>query len=96
MSFFCRLSRKHYWCVPHRSADKRLVQVCYECGAERLAHEFHDDFAAERLNQALASARTEALKLSSSRPSEHPSISPAKRERIAVGEERSRKFLLVK
>jgi len=26
----------HYWGVPHsRSTDCRLVQTCYECGAER-------------------------------------------------------------
>jgi hypothetical protein len=26
----------HYWGIPHeRPADKRLVQTCYECGAER-------------------------------------------------------------
>lgn len=27
----------HYWGIPHpRSADDRLVQTCYECGAERV------------------------------------------------------------
>ncbi|HXG95087.1 MAG TPA: hypothetical protein VNN73_22295 [Blastocatellia bacterium] len=26
----------HYWGVPHpRATDNRLVQTCYECGAER-------------------------------------------------------------
>jgi len=26
----------HYWVIPHkRSSDKRLIQICYECGAER-------------------------------------------------------------
>ena len=26
----------HYWGVPHpRSIDNKLVQTCYECGAER-------------------------------------------------------------
>lgn len=26
----------HYWGIPHsRSRDNRLVQTCYECGAER-------------------------------------------------------------
>ena len=94
MSFFCRLSRKHYWCTPHRSEDKRLVQVCYECGSERPVHDFQDDFAAERLNQALLSARTEVAKLSSRRYSES-SVS-AGRELIAVGQGHSRKFLLVK
>ena len=96
MSFFCRLSRRHYWCTPHRSSDKRLVQVCYECGAERPAHEFHDDFATERLNQALTSARTEIAKLASAGRNEQPSAASADRERIAVGQGRSWKFLLVK
>lgn len=27
----------HYWGIPHeRPSDKRLVQICYECGAERV------------------------------------------------------------
>ena len=26
----------HYWGIPHpRSKDNRLIQTCYECGAER-------------------------------------------------------------
>jgi hypothetical protein len=30
-------NHKHYWGIPHeRKSDKRLVQTCYECGAERL------------------------------------------------------------
>jgi hypothetical protein len=43
MSFFCRLSRKHYWSVPHRNDAKVLVHVCYECGAEREARELHKE-----------------------------------------------------
>lgn len=43
MSFFCRLSRRHYWCTPHRSEDHRLIQVCYECGAERPVRELHKE-----------------------------------------------------
>jgi hypothetical protein len=94
MSFFCRLSRKHYWCTPHRSADRRLVQVCYECGAERPAHEFHDEFAAERLNQSLILARMEVAKLGTPlRGGQSPSASE---ERLAAGQGGSRKFLLVK
>ncbi len=42
-SFFCRLSRRHYWCTPHRSEDHRLVQVCYECGGERSVVELHKE-----------------------------------------------------
>ncbi|MEW6211225.1 MAG: hypothetical protein AB1631_22860 [Acidobacteriota bacterium] len=27
---------KHYWGVPHtHAADNRLIQICYECAAER-------------------------------------------------------------
>ena len=96
MSLFCRLSRRHYWCTPHRSSDKRLVQVCYECGAERPAREFYDDFAFERLNHSLATGRTEAAKFSSRRAIDESSKASASQERIAVGEARSRKFLLVK
>jgi len=96
MSFFCRLSRKHYWCTPHRSADKRLVQVCYECGAERKVQEFHDEVAAERLNQSVTSARAEVARLSAPRLNEQSSTDPMSRERFAVGQAHSRKFLLVK
>lgn len=29
-------SHTHYWGVPHaRKSDNCLIQVCYECGAER-------------------------------------------------------------
>jgi hypothetical protein len=96
MSFFCRLSGKHYWCTPHRSADRRLVQVCYECGAERPAHEFHDDFAAERLNQSIMSAKAEVVKLASTLRNGQPSAPSSSQERIAVGQGSSHKFLLVK
>lgn len=96
MSFFCRLSRKHYWCTPHRSADKRLIQVCYECGAERPVAGFQDEFAIERFNHSLALAKAEAAKLSSSRASEESEQTPASQERIAVGQGRASKFLLVK
>jgi hypothetical protein len=91
MSFFCRLSRKHYWSIPHRSVDKRLVQVCYECGAERPAHDFRDDVAIERLNQSLVSARSEVVRLS---PSGLMQEASASQEQLAVGQ--GRKFLLVK
>jgi hypothetical protein len=93
MSLFCRLSRRHYWCTPHRSADRRLVQVCYECGAERPASEIEDDFAVERFSHSRASARTQVEKLSSPRVVEETSAS---QERIAVGQGRFSKFLLVK
>lgn len=27
----------HYWGIPHpRNNDNRLIQTCYECGAERV------------------------------------------------------------
>ena|ERR1041384_2524355 len=96
MSFFCRLSRKHYWCVPHRSADRRLVQVCYECGAERPAHEFHDNLAVERLSHSLASAKLEVANLSAPRALDNVSQTVASQERVAVGQVSVRKLLLVK
>jgi hypothetical protein len=96
MSLFCKLSRRHYWCTPHRSADHRLVQVCYECGAERPARELHDDFAFERFSHSLSSARAEVKKLSPPRAIEGSSTPSATQERIAVGQGRARKFLLVK
>jgi hypothetical protein len=38
MSIISLLSyHKHYWGIPHeRDADERLIQTCYECGAERV------------------------------------------------------------
>jgi hypothetical protein len=96
MSFFCRLTRKHYWCTPHRSADGRLVQFCYECGSERPAREFHDDIASERLSLRLASAKTEAKRMSVSYVTEAPEPVPNEVEPIAVGQRRTRKFILVK
>ena len=94
MSFFCRLSRRHYWCIPHRSSDKRLVQVCYECGAERPARELQDDFAAERFNHSLAVAKTQVAKISSQLLGDDSSS--ASQERIAVGQHRAAKFVLLK
>ena len=41
MSFFCKLRRRHYWSVPHRSDAGNLIQTCYECGAERSVCEVH-------------------------------------------------------
>jgi hypothetical protein len=43
MSLFCRLLRKHYWGAPHRESNNKLVQVCYECGAERPASELYNE-----------------------------------------------------
>jgi len=58
MTLFCKLSRKHYWCTPHRSEDHRLVQVCYECGAERPARELHTEELPEGVHRTLATATT--------------------------------------
>ncbi len=54
MSIFCRLLRKHYWGTPHREADDKLVQVCYECGAARPASELYNEVS---LANSLASRR---------------------------------------
>ena len=30
------LYHRHYWGIPHRRVtDKRMIQICYECGKER-------------------------------------------------------------
>jgi hypothetical protein len=87
MSLFCRLSRRHYWCVPHRSSDNRLIQVCYECGAERPVRELLDDFAAERLSHSLTSAGAHAVRLS-----ERPSRTE---QRVASGQN-TRRLSLIK
>ena len=98
MSFFCRLSRKHYWGTPHRSADNRLIQVCYECGAERPARELHNDFSIESFDNLLAADRAREVK-AYPRPIEQQISEPVSRapvdERIAVGQ-RPRKFFVIK
>jgi hypothetical protein len=93
MSIFCRLSGRHYWCVPHRSSDNHLVQVCYECGAERPARELQDDFAAERLNHSITSGKAEAAKLSSGAAMQRASSTTPSR---AVGQTRLRRLSLIK
>ncbi len=91
MSFFCRLSGRHYWCTPHRSSDKRLIQVCYECGAERPASELVDDLASERFNQRLASAKSQLVNASVRLANDGSGA----RDRVASNEH-PRKFALVK
>lgn len=28
---------RHYWGIPHRrEGDKRMIQICYECGKQRV------------------------------------------------------------
>lgn len=59
MSLFCRLLRKHYWGTPHRTPDSKLVQVCYECGAERPASTLYNEFAAGRTASTVDSLKAE-------------------------------------
>jgi len=94
MTLFCRLSRRHYWCTPHRSADNRLVQVCYECGAERPARELHDEIFTERVNHSIVAAKTGLARLSAERIDDEPPQRVISDRRIAVGQ--GRKFTLVK
>jgi hypothetical protein len=50
----------HYWGIPHpRIPDNRLVQTCYECGAERevkieLRPQSHEKVAAPLGGDAIA------------------------------------------
>src|SRR5262249_33169358 len=93
MSFFCRLSRRHYWWTPHRSADNRLVQVCYECGAERPARELHTELSFDRKSGPGAVPRPEITRRAV------PRIVPAQAavaEPVAAGQVRLRRLLVVK
>ena len=72
-----------------------MVQVCYECGAERPARELHNEIAAESLNHSIASARIEMARLSEEQSADiyQRRIAP---EKIAVGQGRTRRFIIVK
>jgi hypothetical protein len=96
MTLFCRLSRKHYWCTPHRSANNRLIQVCYECGAERPARELHDEISAERVAHTVAAAKTGLARLSAQRIDDEPPQRLVNERRVAAGQGHARKFTLVK
>ncbi len=96
MKLFCRLSRKHYWLTPHRSTDNRLVQMCYECGAERTLNGFEDNGATERLNEMLASARTDLAKMSSERRYQSSQTQIETVEPIRASDVRLRVLSLVK
>ena len=96
MSFFCRLSRRHYWCTPHRSADNRLVQVCYECGSERPARELHSEI--ESIGSRRTAATIDRPRKAMPRVVGQVSAPVASQvpERLAVGQNRTRRFLVVK
>jgi hypothetical protein len=67
-----------------------LIQVCYECGAERVAAELVDDLASERLNNSLAAARSQLASVSG-----RIVYDPRNRDEVAA-QVSSRKFALVK
>jgi hypothetical protein len=58
--------------------------------------EFHNEIAGERFNQALASARSDLMKMPQQRVDDEPSQRAATQERMAIVQSRSRKFSLVK
>jgi hypothetical protein len=96
MTLFCRLSRKHYWCIPHRSADNSLVQVCYECGAERPARELHNEIWPNRINPTMVSTKTNLTNFAVQRSSDLASSQVIKENSRIVGQQRERRFTLVK
>jgi hypothetical protein len=96
MSFFCRLSRRHYWCIPHRTADNRLIQVCYECGAERPARELHNEVIPELLYRSTNSSKIAVAKLAPASLAEQARERLAGSEQVAVEQVRIRKLALVK
>ena len=97
MSFFCRLTRRHYWCTPHRSAaDNRLIQVCYECGAERLASDFSNEISTEWLKHSMASAKAELANLPTKHSAERSVAHSTTPEPVAVGQRHTGKLFVVK
>jgi len=96
MILFCKLSRKHYWCTPHRSEDHRLVQVCYECGAERPARELHTEALPEGVHHTLTTATSDLTRVVA-RPgkSQRPPY-PRSEPRIAIGQAAMTRLTLVK
>jgi hypothetical protein len=96
MSLFCRLSRRHYWCTPHRSADNKLIQVCYECGAERPARELHNEPTPEWSDSFISSPAVRKARLVSAPAEEIEATRASSPEQIAVGQVQVRKLALVK
>ena len=92
MTLFCKLSRKHYWCTPHRSDDKRLVQVCYECGAERQARELHTEKLPDGVHRAMAKTTNDLTQAAGrSARAERP-----QRPQITIGQAALSRLTLVK
>jgi len=52
------MGHKHYWGIPHvDEKDKRLIQICYECGARRLVQaDLQPSFTPERPGPITASS----------------------------------------
>lgn len=96
MSFFCRLSRRHYWCTPHRSADNRLIQVCYECGAERPARELHNEPTPEWSDSSISASAIRKARLASRPADELEAVRPSRSEQVVIGQVQARKLALVK
>ena len=98
MSLFCRLSGKHYWCTPHRSEDDRLVQVCYECGAERPARELHKEALLESKSASITTLIPNSKRRAAvPRPiiQQPVPVADTSRERVAVAQG-SRRLVIVK
>ncbi len=95
MTLFCKLSRKHYWCTPHRSEDQRLVQVCYECGAERPARELHTEKLPDGVHRTVATA-TWNLTGGIARPVKLERPLRRNDQRIAIGQSTLTRLTLVK
>ena len=94
MILFCKLSRKHYWCVPHRADDRRLVQVCYECGAERAARELHTEDLPEGAPHTLTTATLTGVKAKTARL-ERPQPRRSD-QRVTIGQTTLSRLTLVK
>lgn len=96
MTLFCKLSRKHYWCTPHRSEDHRLVQVCYECGAERPARELHTEKLPDGVHRTLATAPNNLTHIVVRAPRIERPQHRRSEPRIAIGQATLSRLTLVK
>jgi len=73
-----------------------LIQVCYECGAERLASELSNEISNEWLKQSIASAKAELANLPTKHSAERSATRPASPEPVAVGQRATGKLFVVK
>jgi hypothetical protein len=73
-----------------------LIQVCYECGAERLARELSNEISTEWIKHSIASAKAELANLPMKHSTERSVAHPTNPEPVAVGQRHTGKLFVVK